>query len=151
MKKTLLIISVLFFSIYSKAQVEISTSPIAILFEVGVFGIDYNLNDDFSVGVDFAFGQGGGAFYVNGKHYFSPRVGNDRFFLGTFGGTFGSFDDSDNGSGLGFLFGYKWVSKRNITFEWSGGLGRDFTGEIGFLPYYKLNIGYRFNQKTPKK
>lgn len=149
MKKTFLIISVLFFSFQSKAQVEASINPFLLLNEVGAFGFDYNINDDFAVGLDLAFGRGGGAFYVNGRHYFNPRKGADRFLLGSFVGTAGNV--GDGGAGLGFFFGYKWISRRNITFELTGGLGRDFTGETGVLPYGRLNVGYRFNQKIPKK
>ncbi len=152
MKKTRLIFATLFlFSFHSKAQVEVATNPVALLFEFGIFGVDYNINDDFGVGLDLAFGQGIGVFYLNGKHYFRPRKGADRFLIGTFLGTAGELDGDSGGAGLGFMFGYKWVSRRNITFEWTGGIGRDFTGDFGFLPYYKLNIGYRFNQKNQKK
>jgi len=150
MKKTLLIISVLFFSFQSKAQVEIATNPFALLFEVGSFSLDYNINHDFGVGLDFAFGDGNSFFYFNGKHYFRPRKGSDRFLLGSFVGT-AEDNRGDNGTGLGFFAGYKWVSRKNITFELAGGLGRDFTGNIGSLPYAKLNFGYRFNKKIPKR
>lgn len=151
MKKTILIIVTLLFAFQAKAQVEVSANPIALLFEVGVFGIDYNINDDFGIGMDVAFGQGGGALYVNGKHYFRPRKGADRFLLGTFLGTVGSLDGDDGGAGLGFMFGYKWISRRNITFEWTGGIGRDFSGNGGLLPYGRFNVGYRFNRKIQKK
>jgi len=151
MKNSILIIAVLFCSFQSKGQVEIATNPVALLFEFGIFSGDYLINDDFSVGADVAFGQGIGIFYVNGKHYFNPRKGADRFLLGSFAGTIGEIGENDNGAGIGFMFGYKWVSRKNITFEWTGGIGRDFTGNFGILPYYKINIGYRFNQKTSKK
>ena len=152
MKKTILIFATLFLlSFQSKAQVEVSVNPVALLFEVGIFGFDYNINDDFGVGLDIAFGQGGAAFFVDGKHYFRPRKGADRFLLGTFLGTVGSLDGNDGGAGLGFMFGYKWVSRRNITFEWTGGIGRDFTGNSGLLPYGRFNVGYRFNKKIPKR
>ena len=147
--KLKLIFPILFiFSLSLKSQ-EVSVNPFALLFEGFIFGADYNINDDFGIGADLAFGQGLGLFYVNGKHYFNPKKGNDRWMLGSFIGGAGEFGGGDGGAGLGFFVGYKWISRRNIVFELAGGAGRDFSGDIGFLPYYKFNVGYRFKKKDP--
>lgn len=150
MKKVLFVFIAFLFSFHLKAQIEIATNPIALLFEAGVISVDYNLNDDWGVGMDALIVSGGGWFYLNGKHYFNPRKGNDRFMLGTYTGFIGELGD-DSGFGLGFFGGYKWVSRRNITFELSVGGGRDFTDNVGFLPYGKFNVGYRFREKDRTK
>ncbi len=145
MKLKLIFPFLFLFSLSLKSQ-EVSVNPFALLWAGGIFGGDYNINPDFGIGADVAFGQGLGLFYLNGKHYFSPKRGNDRWMLGSFAGAVGALGDG-GGGGLGFFAGYKWVSRRNVTFEISLGAGRDFFNEIGFLPYSKFNIGYRFKSR----
>lgn len=151
MKNLFLFVIAILFSLQLKSQVEISTNPIALLYEVGLFSLDYAANDDWSVGADIAVFSGGGVFYINGKHYFNPRQGADRFFFGSFAGAAGLDGGDDSGAGLGFLLGYKWMSKKNVTFEIAWGGGRDFKDEIGFLPYAKLHLGYRFKKRERKR
>lgn len=152
MKKILVVFIAFLASFNLKSQVEIATNPVLLLFEAGILSVDYNVNDDWGVGADLLFAQGGGWVYLNGKHYFNPRKGNDRFMLGTFTGFVGEFGD-DMGFGLGFFGGYKWVSRRNITFELAFGAGRNFSDNdfVDFLPYGKFNVGYRFREKDKTK
>lgn len=150
MKFKLIIPILLLFSFSLKSQ-DISVNPILLLFEGAAFSGDYNINNDFAVGADLLVAAGGSIFYLNGKHYFSPKLGNDRWMVGSFAGfsTANIFTDESPGIGLGFFFGYKWVSRRNVTFELAYGVGRDFSGEaINLLPYFKANIGYRFKKKN---
>ena len=37
------------------------------------------------------------------------------------------------------------MSVRNVVFDISIGIGRDFTGNVEVLPYFKLHLGYRFD------
>ena len=50
--------------------------------------------------------------------------------------------------GVGFLIGYKWISRKNILFEIGAGLGRSFTEDDYLLGYGKLHMGYRFGKKV---
>jgi hypothetical protein len=131
----------------AQTQFEVSTNPIFILVpEAGVIPISVEaiFNDDWGAGIDAALGSNLGYIYTSAKHYFNPSKGGDKFYLGAFAGGAGA---DDIGYGLGFMAGYKWMSQSGVTFELAGGLGRDFTGNIGVLPYGKLNVGYRFGYK----
>ncbi len=126
----------------ANAQFEIKSNPVAILFNVVPVSVEYLINESWGVELDAFVTPGGGALYFSGKHYFNPSVGADGFNLGTFVGGVGG--DGDSGFGLGFFVGHKTVSTKNVLMELAVGLGRDFTDEIGFLPYGKLHVGYRF-------
>jgi hypothetical protein len=133
----------------AQTQFEISTNPITLLLpEAAIIPISAELiiNDDWGAGLDaiVSFGNGG-YLYASGKHYFNPDKGADKFYLGAFLGGAGIEDLV--GFGLGFMAGYKWISRAGVTFEIAGGLGRDFTSNIYVLPYGKLNVGYRFGFK----
>ena len=137
----ILIFSTVILEAQNNLQVEVSGNPVTLLFGVGLGSMDLIWNDNWSTGTDFAFGSGGILVYVNGRHYFNPMNGGDRFNVGTFA----SVPTTDVKFGLGFFVGYKWVSQNNLTFEIAGGGGRIFkTQLLEFLPYFKLNVGYRF-------
>ena len=148
MKNLLTCLFFILFSFQLKSQVEISTNPLALLFEAGVLGLEYIPNQDWGVGLDMFGAADVGFVYASGKHYFNPKVGGDRFNVGAFIGGAGDFGDT--GFGLGFFGGYKWISSRNITLDLALGAGRDFSDVIGVLPYVKFNIGYRFPKKGKK-
>jgi hypothetical protein len=151
--KSLFVILVLSFSLNlqmnAQAEFELSTNPIFLLIpETGIIPLSLEaiVNADWGAGMDAAIGtSGGGYIYASAKHYFNPEKGGDKFYLGLFAGGANFLDEV--GYGLGFMAGYKWMSQSGITFELAGGLGRDFTGNVGFLPYGKLNVGYRFGYK----
>lgn len=142
MKKLIALITFLAFFKFADAQVELKTNPVAILFEALPLSVEYLINDSWGMELDAFAVSGGGYLYLSGKHYFSPRKGTDGFNLGTFVGGIGG--DGDSGFGLGFFAGYKAVSTKNVLLEIALGIGRDFTDEIGVLPYGKLHVGYRF-------
>lgn len=130
----------------AQAQFEIKTNPIALIFEVFPVSLEYNINADWGAEIDALATRGGGFVYFSGKYYLEPRYGADRFNFGMFAGFLGG--EGDVGAGIGFLAGYKIVSKKNILLEIALGVGRDFTGDIGVLPYGKFHVGYRFGKKA---
>lgn len=147
MKKLLLITLFIAAVSHVKAQFEIKISPIPLLFgglalsaegainesvgldgDLYVFGSDFDFNNTF-VGGNFS-----------AKYYFDPAKGIDKFHVGIFAGV------QESAPGLGFLIGYKWVSRKNIVFEIGAGIGRSFDG--GALGYGKFHLGYRFPKKA---
>ncbi|MEM0994205.1 MAG: hypothetical protein AAGI49_14290 [Bacteroidota bacterium] len=125
-----------------RIPLEVSANPIILLFGVGVLAVDANLDANWSVGTDIFLGANLASIYLNGKHYFRPRKGTDGFNVGTFL----TIPSRNDGASVGFFGGHKWVSQKNITFEVALGVGRQFGEEnvINALPYFKLNVGYRF-------
>ena len=139
MKKQLfsfLVLGILSFQ-FLHAQTEIKVSPVALLATVGAISVEHGFNDDFGMEADLYFTGGGGALILSAKYYFNPRKGLDRFHAGIYTGLL-----SEASAGIGFLAGTKIISEKNILFEIGLGIGRTFEG--GFLPYFKLHLGYRF-------
>ncbi len=136
---------ILCFSSYQvSAQIEVSTNPIAVLFEAIPLTINKPINQDFGVGLDILAVPGAGTviYYAKGRYYFSPRMGADRFHIGTFlGGVSDSF-------GIGFFVGQKIMSAKGVFLDLGVGLGRSFGGDVPLLPYGQLHVGYRFGRKT---
>lgn len=144
--KKIILFSVLMANVhFAMAQMEIKTNPIAIIFEALPISLEYIANDSWGLELDGFVASGAGWLYFSGKHYFSPKVGADRFNIGTFIG--GAGGDGDSGFGLGFFAGYKAVSSKNVLLEIALGLGRDFTNDIDVLPYGKFHVGYRFGNR----
>ncbi len=165
MKKLIvLIIAVVGMTNISQAQLEVTTNPIGLLFNTYTLSVDYNLNQDFSVGLDGIFMNtdfGTNSFYLNAKHYFFPTErGSNGIYIGAFGGqnSYEAFDYNGNDIqartftqvGAGFMAGYKITSRKNIVLDFALGLGKNFGNEesyINVMPYFKTNVGYRFNVK----
>jgi hypothetical protein len=164
MKKIfVLIIAIIGITNVSKAQLEVTTNPIGILFGAYTLSADYNINEDFSFGVEGAFineESEPSFFYINAKHYFFPTErGSNGIYIGLFAGqasynNINIFDSNFNKRemqiGAGFLAGYKITSRKNIIIDLGAGLGKGFGNDtfLNVLPYLKANIGYRFNVKT---
>lgn len=142
MKKFLIAVAFLACTHFAKAQFELKTNPIAILFEALPVSLEYVLNDYWGMEVNGWISQDFSFLYFSGQHYFNPNKGGDKFNIGAFTGV-----TSDNGFGLGFFFGYKVLSSKNVLVDLALGVGRDFSGEVEALPYGKLFIGYRFGAK----
>lgn len=148
MKKLLFSLFMMGFAFTANAQFELKLNPVAALFEVGLVSLEISNLNDAGGQLDIIAADGGAFVYGAGKYYLNPKYGADRFGIGAFIGA-GISEGSDSGFGLGFLGTYKVVSKQRIVFEIALGLGRDFTGDIEVLPYFNLNVGYRFlNQKN---
>ena len=160
MKKTLLLLVLcasFLTQILAQAEVEVkerkafevTTNPLGLLFLPDAFFLpvsaEFIINENFGAGAEALLIASDGFFgaivYGSAKYYFNPKYGADRFYVGSYLG--GARLLEANGFGLGFMIGQKWVSSKNIVFDLAIGGGRDFTRGIGFLPYAKVNIGYR--------
>lgn len=179
MKKLLTLIVTVLTLTTAWSQTELKINPIGALFsspdvsaEFGVadnIGIEpyigaswYNLTVDNTKYKSKGFGYG-----VNGKYYFSPEKGIDKFYAGLYlrGGSSNFKSDSSSANftrnrlSLGLSLGYKWVSRNNVVFEIGAGVGRKLyskysnesgTVDISKIPllnldgYFKFAVGYRF-------
>jgi hypothetical protein len=156
MKKIfILIISLMAIKSATAQSVELKINPIFMPFNLWQINAEFLLNDDIGIepGVIFAPEGEGAIFSVLGKYYFAPDKGNDKFHIGMFFNYLAD-DGTDDGPGLGFYVGYKWLSKRNITFEIGGGLGRNFgnskNDDSQITGLGQLSVGYRFNSAKKK-
>jgi hypothetical protein len=164
MKKVIILVIVIIgITNVSKAQLEVTTNPIGLLMEAYTLSVDYNINEKFSFGLEGAFvniESEMNFFYGTAKfHPFSTEKGSNRFYIGVFSGQ-SSYKDYNyykptlsrtvTQVGVGFMAGYKAVSRRNIVFDLGIGLGKGWGSDdwIQLLPYLKINLGYRFNVKT---
>lgn len=150
-KALLLLIVVLGLGFQASAQqFEIKTNPLFLLIpEATALPVSAELvvNESWGAEVDLlisSFAVG----YLSAKHYFNPKQGADRFYIGAFVG--GIAFDGDATAGFGFFLGQKWLSQRNVVFDLGIGIGRGF-GEIPVLPYAKAHVGYRFGANKSKK
>lgn len=143
MKKCYLLLVLFAYASILSAQTEVKLSPLPLLFG-GVFAsVEQGVSPLIGIDADLAFVDGYTAFNLSGKYYFNPEKGIDKFHIGAFIGI------NDSAPGVGFLLGYKWISRNNIIFELGLGLGRTF--DDGVLGYGKLHIGYRFEKKSKKE
>ncbi|MCG8328223.1 MAG: hypothetical protein MI974_11085 [Chitinophagales bacterium] len=124
-----------------RSQTDVGLSPVALLFGGLKASVEGGLNDHWGLDGDILIAEDVLLLTFAGKHYFNAKEGLDGFNAGVFVG-----GGPDIGGGLGFLAGYKVISQKKIFFEVSLGLGRGF-GDLEFIPYGKLNIGYRFVRK----
>ncbi len=138
-KLTLLSLLVLFVGRIN-AQTEIKISPAALLFEVVAISVETAVTSSIGMEADAIFGQEDFRFNINGKFYFNPKSRIDGFHVGAFLGNVGDTESV----GLGFLVGYKILSKKRLLFEAGLGLGRSF--DDGIVGYGKLHLGYRFGK-----
>lgn len=140
--KKLILTLVLFYSAFSlNAQTEVKINPFFLLFEGFQIGVEQIVSNDWGIDGDLFVAAGGAYMTVAGKYYFNPKIKADGFHIGLFTG----FADEDFGIGIGFLGGYKVLSKKGVIFEFGLGLGRS-TGTTSAIPYFKLNVGYRFGR-----
>ena len=131
-----------FFTSEMKAQVDVSINPIGLLFGDLSVGVDFVVDEKFSIEGSVGFGNNkisgikGNNLGVNGvgKYYFSPSRRADRFYADVFLRYIGrSWNYDDNSSfadfrtnrvGIGFGIGYKVVSAGNFVFDIGFGAGR---------------------------
>ncbi len=163
------------------SQTELKINPIGALFSSpdvsAEFGIKNNIGIEPYIGfgwpkltVDGTTYKGKGMGYgLNGKYYFTPEQGLDKFYGGIYlrgGSTTFSADSigktnsfNRNRLGVGLSLGYKWVSRNNVIFEIGGGIGRKIYSKYTFesntvnvakIPllnidgFFKFAVGYRF-------
>jgi hypothetical protein len=142
MKRTIFVLAFTAMGLFAKAQVDFTVSPFLLLVPSLQASVEYNINPNWGIGGDMFAGEEIFFIYASGRHFFNPDKGADKFNIGAYAG--GAGGGNDSGFGLGFFFGYKAVSVKKVVFDFALGGGRDFTDNIGFLPYFKLNVGYRF-------
>ncbi len=145
MKKSILSLLFVIAGLTAKAQVDLSINPFFLLIPGVQASLEYTTKNDWGFGGDVFAGEGAYFIYATGKYYFNPSKGGDKFNAGAYVG--GAGIDGDSGYGLGFYVGYKALSTKKILFDVALGGGRDFSDNIGFLPYIKANVGYRFGLK----
>ena len=161
------------------AQTELKINPIGAIFlqpDVSAeFGVGENISVEPTLGLSWInltidnskLKSSGFNYGVNGKYYFGPDKGLDKFYAGVYlrGGqskfSGDAADDKVSRSrlGAGISLGYKWLSNRNVVFEIATGLGRkifDKWSDAGngvntaTIPlfnidgFFKFNVGYRF-------
>ena len=98
--------------------------------------------------------------HLSGRHYFKPKYGSDRFFIGAVADYYHilsravgkqEIENPDNTLGIGVEPGYKWITKKNILIELSGRvlyLKDVFEGkEADINVIITGKIGYRFHKK----
>ncbi len=134
----------LFFCLFGAAsidaQFEVKMSPFIPFAGVGTVSFEYGSNDEWGFDLmiipffDFF------AVDVSARYYPGPDRGLDGAYVGPFLGT-----ATDIGVGIGFLVGFKRVWPTGVLMDASLGLGRSFNG--GLLPFFKLELGYRFKSK----
>ncbi len=141
MKNLLLAFALFAYVSNLSAQTEIKLSPVPLLFGYVAASVEQGLSESFGVEGDVYFIEDflGGS--LSGKYYFEPARGIDKFHVGAFIGI-------QEAIGVGFLLGYKWLSRKNVIFEIGAGVGRSF--DDGVIGYGKLHLGYRF-EKKPKQ
>ena len=138
-KRCCFCLTLAFLSGQLSAQTEIKISPIALLAGVGALSVEQVLTPSWGLDLDVLAGSETFVANFSGKYYFEPRYGADRFHVGIFTGF------QNEALGIGFLAGYKIVSKNRVLFEAGLGVGRSF--DDGLLAYGKLHLGYRFQKK----
>lgn len=140
--KKLLFLSLLVSGLSLQAQTELKISPIALIFGYPAISVEQQLTESFGLDADVFLLDGFFGANLSGKYYFDPVRGIDKFHVGLFMGV-------QEVPGIGFLAGYKFLSRKNVVFELGLGIGRSFDG--GAVGYGKVHLGYRFNKKAGKK
>lgn len=137
------------------SQIEAKINPVGFLWGGDVdLSIEYLASDEFGIEARIPLGGNNlnllsesfrsfrtGAIF-SGRYYFSPEVGADKFYAGGYAKyihtSFRSdIDGSENNFrrnrfALGVLFGYKWVSDRNILVDVNFGVGRALSDNYSF-------------------
>ena len=165
-----------------QAQTELKINPLGLLFSSPDLSVEFavaeNIGIEPFIGVSFlkltvdgdGYKSNGLGYGVNGKYYFNPDKGIDKFYAGIYmrgGNSKYTGQGSNSGDsfsrnyfGVGLSLGYKWVSRQNIVFDLGGGIGRKFLNkysdasssnvDISSIPllnidaFFRFGVGYRF-------
>jgi Protein of unknown function (DUF3575) len=148
------ILSIFCFAMFAQkvnAQVDVTASPVRLLWGSFNAGADFGIKENFSIEANIGYNTGTilekfgiddfKAVPVNliGKYYFNPKQGSDGFYAGGFlrfvsrdlqaTATIDSLETQEisynaKRLGLGFGLGYKIVSQKGFVFDIGTGLGR---------------------------
>lgn len=128
-----------------KAQIDVTTNPVALLFRGVSISGDLVINKNFSLEAQLGYNNreidDDGDYKsfpatVFGKYYLKPDLGADKFYISAFARYVNrSYDFSDesrieynqNRFGIGFGLGYKVVSNGGFVFDIGLGVGRALT------------------------
>lgn len=178
----------------TNAQVDLKIDAVGVMFNNAEVLLEYHLNENISLegGLGASFGKSffddiprnftreGASLFIAPKYYKSPSEDNDNLYFGLYlKASNGKYKDPntietgvDYGytnlrMSLGFLTGYKWVSRRNLILSLEVGVGRLFTNRVkyndssisqnryfyfeDFNGIAKIGIGYRFNTTVRDK
>ena len=182
MKKFIVLSLFYAFTFKIQAQTELKINPIGLLFSSpdlsAEFAVAENIGVEPFLGVTFlkltvdgdGYKSNGLNYGVNGKYYFNPEKGIDKFYAGIYmrggkskytGQGSNSGDSfSHNYFGVGLSLGYKWVSRQNIVFDLGAGVGRKFLNKytdasssnvdlsgitlLNLDGFFRFGVGYRF-------
>ena len=179
MKKLLTLVAAVMAFATVFGQTEVKINPVGALFSSPDVSVEFAVSE--AIGIepyiganwnkitvnDVAYKSTGVGYGLNGKYYFGPDKGIDKFYAGLYlrGGSSKFKSDSSSSNfnrdrlSLGLSLGYKWVSSKNIVFEIGAGLGRKLyskysntsgTVDVSKIPllnldgFFKFAVGYRF-------
>lgn len=147
---------------------DIMINPIAFVLGAGNLSYERIINEDSGVGVtasflidDYIFEDTNGYQLAPYYHYYFGKKPASGFFVGGYASltgyreteyAFSNYnstpkEENVTAFGMGFKFGGKWVTKNNLLFEVSSGIGRNFGVEDDVDKINTtgmLGIGYRF-------
>ena len=138
MKKIQILFQLILLSGFCQAQYEFKSSAVSYLADTWHLGAEIGLLNDIGIEGEYLWSENYSQAYAAAKHYFKPEDGLDGIYAGVFGST------GDTDPGMGFEFGKKYISARNILFETGLGIGKSFSGD-DFIFSYKLHLGFRVN------
>ncbi len=165
-----------------QAQTELKINPLGLLFSSPDLSVEFAAAENIGVepflGVSFlkltvdgdGYKSNGFNYGVNGKYYFNPDKGIDKFYAGIYmrgGNSKYTGQGSNSGDsfsrnyvGLGLSLGYKWVSRQNIVFDVGAGIGRKLVNKytdasssnvdlsgitiLNLDGFFRFGVGYRF-------
>ncbi len=134
-----------------QAQVDIKINPVGLIFSRAIVSAEFGVKDNIGIEVhggvgwpsisisDEKFKSNTVRYGLNGRYYFSPDKGIDRFYAGIYtrfvnGEMTSTADDGRvkrNRASGGVLIGYKVIARNErLVFDFGLGLGRVFTNKF---------------------
>ena len=155
MKRTLLLTTLLLTLLSIRSQ-ELKLNTLGILFNSPDISYEHQIANN--LGLEGSIGAKYGSYFIGAydyqrvgaklglavKHYFKPRLGNDRIYLGGYSRLLAYTSEADyfisesfgytrTKLAIGFVFGWKWVHNNGFLVEYNCSLGR------GLIDVVQLN------------